>query len=386
MKKNNGFSFLFFKIISSFKFSYFIEMISVFLIMAVAVLVLSLMNGVQSNHISAIKYAESFPIIVNDIDIQTAVIIKNRIEKNYGVSSYIYVDDTVYASSSSLDSFVLRKAEKAYYEDSIFKNEFELPPFYKNDIIDNTLCLSYYNPYPISSLFVLEKGKSKAVVLKQVEGNSVSFYSGKGIFSPPGMIYAISSFSDGDMNRVNLGIMSPDKTERKILRYLVSEYPEYKLSSFKTERSDIYSALMLEKFFLYFVMLIMSFLILLALYKTMYSIVSSSYDERMLLLAFGKTEKGIFLLYFLSLYMPVFISSLIGASGGLLFTQSVTIAKFLSKYFYTYSLNGLFITDSVQIFSYIITVLIVSFVMLHHILKKNSVINMHEVSLDERDY
>ena len=84
--------------------------------------------------------------------------------------------------------------------------------------------------------------------------------------------------------------------------------------------------------------------------------------------------------------MPVFISSLIGASGGLLFTQSVTFEKFLSKYFYTYSLNGLFITDSVQIFSYIITVLIVSFVMLHHILKKNSVINMHEVSLDERDY
>lgn len=387
MKKNNGFVFLTLKLISSFKLSYFFEILSVFFITTVSVLVLSLMNGVQSNHISAIKYAQSFPIIVKNINKSTAKDIKNTLKTTYGCNAYLYTDDSLYTTNSDrLDVFILRKAEKEYYSDRVFTDKFELSPFNTNELIGSGISLSFYNPNSLSSLYFLDKGKSGSVVLKSLGVDNASFYAEKGIFSNPGMIYMVGDFEKDDIDDVNLGIFSSSKTEKIILKYLLSAYTEYEISSYKTERSDIYSALQIEKFFLFFVMVLMSFLILLTLYKTMYSIIKTSKDERMLLLAFGKTEKDIFVLYFFSLYIPVFVSSVIGGMFATLLIKSGILSKYFIKYFYSYSLSSLFITDSVQIVLYISIVLILSFVMLLHILKKNSRINMHEVSLDERDY
>lgn len=385
---NKGFFFLLNKTIRSSKVSYFFEILSIFVVIVVAIIVLSLMNGVQSTQRDAIKTAESFPFIIKNLSISEARSIQSDIKNKYGYNAYVYYDTPIYSSrSDKLETYVLRCAEYSYYIDNVFLKSFELPPFFSGVPFDNEISISYYTSSSLSNLYFLDKGKSGGVILSPLNTSTVSYYAEKGVFPDPGMIYSVmndNSLNDGTL--VNVGVLLENDSEKNAFKELRNEYNKKDISSYKIERSDIYSALSVERFFLFFVMALILLLILLGLYKTLYSIIKTSRDERILLLAFGKTEKEIFVLYFLALYIPLLLSTLLGTLLGCVLINLNYLSFFMSKYFYINSGGSMFIIKRGEITLLVLFVVVVALLMLVHILKKNCKTVIREVSLDERNY
>lgn len=329
--------------IKHLKLTFILEMFSIILVYSVVVVVLFFMNGLQKSQLDAIKEVSSFPLIINNIDKTTAEDIKQSLLSSGLVdNAYMYTDKNVYLSKGDTYSvYVLRMVEASYFESETFKKHFVyFPSFHKNN---NAYALpsSLYYKGSNASLLALESGESGGITINKMELKTTEPYYEKSYISTPEIIFKVI----GDDANVSLGVYTSEKNIKKVKTLAQNLCEDCTFSSYKEQKADVYSALVIERLFLSFSLFILVLLLFLSFKKTMNSMIDENESEFIILKVYGISNSELKRIFFLSLYIPIVISIAIGVLLGEALVKTSVLSSLVSVLFSSNVVNFTFIPN-----------------------------------------
>ena len=309
----------------SLKAIFLFETLSVFLVFTLVVVVLFFMKGLQSDQVSSLYNVSSFPLIIKDVKEDKFDEIKAVLSDN-NAEFYFYKDRDVYSQSTSgYSAYKIREIDKNYFKRPDFNRHFVYFPEF---IYSDDLYVMPSNLFKSSSeLLTLKAGESGGVVIEEIEMKNKEPYYERTPLSSPLIIFTPLK----DTNSVNIGVYASN--EKTIINEVKKIDDDIIFSSYRDECSLMYSALTIERVFLMFTMFALVALLFLSFKKTINNMVDERKDEFVILSLYGLKTKDTRRMFFISLFVPMVISSLLGVGFGVFLSRTTLLSRIIARLF-----------------------------------------------------
>ena len=319
------------------KFIYVLEMISIMLVFCIVEIVMFFMNGLQNDQLNALKEVSSFPLIVENLTQGEAKKLKEDLLNLELIdSAYVYKDEYLYTSNgNTYNAYIERTIDREFFNNTKFLKHFIYFPsdirFFKGELyaIPNTL----YFTNDGSNAITLNNGESGGITITSKAIKNVVPYYSCSYLSAPEIIFISLREDVFDLSNYKLGIYDFNCSEKQLINTIKTLNNNTIFSSYKAERTDIYSALMIERYFLTFVMFILVVLLFLSFKKTMNNMIDEKENEFIILKVYGLSNKELKYIFLLTLYIPMVLSAILGVLLGALLTHTKVLENIVSLLF-----------------------------------------------------
>lgn len=279
------------------------------------ILVLSIMNGLQSAQLDNLRAIESFDLIVENTSLTKA-----QLEEITNSTVYAFKDSTGLISGPEQSSTVrIRSVESSYFKDLRLTGKVAV-----NGEIQNGLILSYpivsstgYKPGDIVELTILKKGKT-ATLAPQVET-----YYPIGIFVTNLRDFNTSSvYLAEDAANPSYGIFT-DSNTGQLKKAILDNDGNAQVITWQEYNNSIYSALMLEKTMVYVLLAFIFIIICVSLGNSTKHLFRAKQNETAAFKALGFNNSDLTVIYILQALFITVPGEAIGTLAAVLTVNNI---------------------------------------------------------------
>ncbi|MFA6934320.1 MAG: FtsX-like permease family protein [Sphaerochaetaceae bacterium] len=292
------------------------------------VLVIGVMNGLQSSQLRTARNLKSFDLIIQGegLDEQDFRLIKG-VDKAYEFCS---AGAMIASSSQSLSLDVRAFKDESYFEDPRVMEDLVLAYRESDELFALSQSIAYkslrLNLGSQVSLTVLRAGAKMTLVpyTMSLEYSS-AFASSSADFN------STAAFMDWerlrpltDQGTSSIGIfLEKDKDQESVIQSVRQAYPEARITPWQEANALVYSAMMLEKSITFIFLLFILLIIALSLKKSTARLIEAKRKETAIMLAFGLRKSQCIMAYVISGSIIAFIGTSLGLGISLLLVRNM---------------------------------------------------------------
>lgn len=306
-------------------------LISILLSVFSLIIIIGVLNGLQSSQLDLLRTVESF-----DVSIKDTSLTKQQIENATGCNVYEYKDAFALMSNETYSQSIRIRGIDSEY----FSNPRTFDSVYLNGIFDDGLCLSFSLINNLSiipgqevKITILKKGKTATLVPFDFYTYAKNTYSSSLYdFSKNTVYMDIEELNEilEDNNKC-YGILSEAKSS-DIKDKLLELDKSAEVYTWQESNNAVYSALLLEKTLVYVFLAFIVLIILVSMNNSTRRMIKTKATESTILRSMGITEADLRLIYIEQALLITVPGCIAGALAGILLVSRIDVLfNFIGK-------------------------------------------------------